>query len=76
MGIIRSAKDVLFVRQRWIEHAYVVYDHRWERARGRILGWLEARGIKSIGRYGDWNYSAMEDALVRGRTCARELVGR
>ena len=76
MGIISRPGDIRFVRERRIPHAYVVYDHQWQRARARILDWLRARSIHSIGRYGDWNYSAMEDALVAGRETARILMGR
>jgi protoporphyrinogen oxidase len=76
MGIIRSARDIRFIRPRRISHAYVVYDHSWERTRERIHRFLLSRSIHSIGRYGDWNYSAMEDALVAGRATARILGGR
>jgi len=73
MGIIRRRRDIRFARLRVIPHAYVVYDHGWERHRERLLGWLRKRDIHSIGRYGDWNYSAMEDALIAGRETARVL---
>jgi protoporphyrinogen oxidase len=76
MGLISGPRDVRFVRERRIPHAYVVYDHAWERSRSRILEWLRSRRIHSIGRYGGWNYSAMEDALVAGRETARILMGR
>ncbi len=73
MGLLRSARDVRFVRERRIPHAYVVYDHAWESARGRIHRFLSGHSIYSIGRYGDWNYSAMEDALIAGRQTARAI---
>jgi len=76
MGLFSGPRDVRFVRERRIPHAYVVYDHAWERSRSRILQWLRSRSIHSIGRYGGWNYSAMEDALVAGRETARILMGR
>ena len=31
---------------------------------------LQECGIESIGRYGDWNYSSMEDALLDGKRLA------
>jgi protoporphyrinogen oxidase len=75
MGIIRRPRDIAFVRQRLIPHAYVVYDHAWQRSRDRILGHLVGRSVHSIGRYGNWDYSAMEDALIAGRETARILEG-
>lgn len=73
MGIIGRDRDIRFIRERRIPHAYVIYDHAWEGTRERIHRYLRSRSIHSIGRYGDWNYSAMEDALVAGRDAARML---
>ena len=71
MGIIRDEGDVRFVRARRIPFAYVIYDRAWDRARARLHAFLEAHGIRSCGRYGAWEYSAMEDALIAGRDAAR-----
>lgn len=73
MGIIRSQGDVRFVRLRRIPHAYVIYDHSWQAARHTVMRYLQRHGIHSIGRYGDWNYSAMEDALIAGRDAAHRI---
>jgi protoporphyrinogen oxidase len=59
MGIIDVPEAVRFARLRRIDHAYVVFDH----ARANIV---------STGRYGGWNYSAMEDALRFGRDGAAD----
>jgi hypothetical protein len=32
---------------------------------------LKQQGVVSSGRYGAWNYSSMEDALLMGRDAAR-----
>ncbi|MDI7269177.1 MAG: FAD-dependent oxidoreductase [Myxococcota bacterium] len=74
MGLLRRASDVRFVRARWIPHAYVVYDHRWERAVGMLHPFLEENGIFSRGRYGRWEYSSMEDALLAGREAAARTM--
>ena len=51
-----------------IEHRRRVLPH--------IHGELEKFGIHSIGRYGSWEYSTMEDALRQGRETARKLRRR
>ena len=66
MGIIDKPSDISFARPRFIKHAYVIYDRNRERALETILPWLEKRGIFVIGRYGRWEYAAMEDAIVQG----------
>jgi len=56
-----------------IKPAYVIYDKEWNRARSMILDYLKERGIFSIGRYGAWEYSAMEDAILEGKAASEEI---
>jgi protoporphyrinogen oxidase len=57
-----------------IRYAYVIYDENRSSALGTIFHWLnkEAKAL-SIGRYGGWKYSFMEEALLDGRAAAREV---
>ena len=71
MGLIKSAEQVLFMHPRRIKHAYVIYDFDYHQSRAEIHAWLGTQNLMSIGRYGDWNYSSMEDALIDGREAAQ-----
>lgn len=71
MGIISEPDDILFARVRCIDHAYVVFDHAYFPSIETIFPFLERVDIVSAGRYGGWNYSSMEDALIFGRDAAR-----
>ncbi|MCA9546689.1 MAG: FAD-dependent oxidoreductase, partial [Myxococcales bacterium] len=73
MGLIESAAQVRFMHPRRIPNAYVVYDFNYHAARQTIHDWLATQGVQSIGRYGDWNYSSMEDAMIDGRRAAHRL---
>jgi len=73
MGLIDDAGQIAFVRPRYIEHAYVIYDHSYRQALDGIHPFLRQNGIYSCGRYGSWEYSAMEDALMSGRDAARRI---
>jgi protoporphyrinogen oxidase len=73
--MIHRAEDVRFARAREIPHAYVLYDDQYGAAKKTILGFLEHAGILVAGRYGQWEYSSMEDAVLAGRACARLLNG-
>lgn len=78
MKLIRRAEDIAFVRARRIDHAYVVFDHAYYQALDVIRPFLDGQGIVSAGRYGAWNYSSMEDALLFGREAAakaKEILG-
>ncbi len=74
IGVIDSPRDVLFADVRRIANAYVVHDHAYDTARPAIHAWLNTQNILSIGRWGDWNYSAMEDALIDGTLAAQKIT--
>lgn len=57
-----------------IEHGYVVYDgYRRDHLPG-IMSYLAEHGIESVGRYGRWEYSAMEDAIRQGIETAKDII--
>lgn len=74
MGVLASGRDVAFARLRRIDPAYVIYDHEYEGALRVIRAFLESARILSTGRYGGWNYSSMEDALMFGTEAAERAV--
>jgi protoporphyrinogen oxidase len=73
VGFLKSRDDVRFAQARHIPGAYVIYDEHYGAAKQAILEYLTPRGILAAGRYGRWEYSSMEDALLAGRECARKV---
>ncbi|HBB68057.1 MAG: hypothetical protein A2X28_10110 [Elusimicrobia bacterium GWA2_56_46] len=73
-GIIKRESDI--VEKLWLDIpcAYVIYDADRNKALPAILSLLKARGIRSIGRYGAWKYSFMEESVKEGLETARELL--
>jgi protoporphyrinogen oxidase len=76
LGLIARPEEIAFARPRRIDWAYVIFDHDYFPALDVIRPFLERTGIQSAGRYGDWNYSSMEDALLYGRAAARAALER
>jgi len=74
MGLIEKPADIAFARVRKIDYAYVIFDPEYFGALSVIKPFLERERILSAGRYGDWNYSSMEDALIFGRTAAESAA--
>jgi protoporphyrinogen oxidase len=72
LGLIDRAR-VRVARARTIPTAYVLFDQHHAAARAVVLSHLERNGIRAAGRYGRWEYSSMEDALLTGRDAARSL---
>lgn len=76
MGILKSPADIEFARLRKIDYAYVVFDHAYFDSLATITPFLDENAILSAGRYGGWNYSSMEDALIFGRDAAKRAEAR
>ncbi len=76
LGVLRD-DDAILARDRVvIDPAYVVFDPHRAAWRDRLLDMLLERGVQSIGRYGAWTYSGMEDAILAGRQAAAVVMGR
>jgi len=71
--MIHRAADVLFAEPRVIRNAYVLYDAHYGQARQTVIDFLSRVGILTAGRYGNWEYSSMEDALLGGRAAAEQV---
>ncbi len=69
-GILEPGHEVLFSLPLTIDPAYVIYDRHRRDSVPALLALLQERGIHSVGRFGAWEYSSMEDALVAGRQAA------
>jgi protoporphyrinogen oxidase len=57
-----------------MDPAYVVFDHHRRRAVSELRGYLTERGVRIAGRWAEWKYSAMEDAILDGMSMARRIV--
>jgi len=59
-----------------ISHAYVIYDFWREKNLPKIHHHLEAQNIHSVGRYGEWKYSSMQEAVLDGKKIAEQIITR
>jgi hypothetical protein len=71
MGLLRARSDVVYTRVVDIPEAYVVFDRARRRVVPELLRWFLQRDVVPIGRYGTWDYLAMEDSLLHGRQAAQ-----
>jgi protoporphyrinogen oxidase len=75
-GIMEKGEKPQVLNILHVPYAYVLYDRHRERVLPPLLRELGKLGISSIGRYGAWEYSTMEDALAQGRAAAMGLRRR
>jgi protoporphyrinogen oxidase len=71
-----SDAQVVTERTMHISHAYVIFDFWREKNLPKLHTTLESQNIHSIGRYGAWKYSSMQEAVLDGKTMAEQLTGK
>jgi protoporphyrinogen oxidase len=72
-GLLRSRADVVLTRVLDIPEAYVSFDRERRQVLPALLRWYVERRVVPMGRYGTWDYLAMEDSLLHGRAAAAWL---
>lgn len=72
-GVLKKSDRLPVVQFLPIRYAYVVYDKNRTPAMKTIFKFLKAQEIQSIGRYGAWKYSFMEEAILDGKKAAEAI---
>ncbi len=72
--ILRSDNRVIIKEWLPIKCGYVVYDFKRTKALNTLFPFLAKNEVESIGRYGAWKYSFMEEAIMDGKKCAEKLA--
>ncbi len=73
-GILRKKDKIVVTNIIPIKHAYVVYTSERKKLVELIFKFLHENGIDSIGRYGEWKYSFMEEAIMDGKKTAEKIL--
>lgn len=76
LGVLGSQQDPTVVCPVLIPVAYVIQDLAHAQATAEAHRRLNHLGILSIGRYGVWEYSSMEDAMKQGIAAAHTLANQ
>lgn len=66
--------DIITQKVMTIDHAYVIYDFWREKHLPALHAKLNTYDIHSIGRYGAWKYSSMQEAVLEGKQIAQQLT--
>jgi protoporphyrinogen oxidase len=74
LGLLRRRGDVRCRVVTRLEPAYVIFDHQRPAAVAALRGVYRGAGVILAGRWAEWKYSTMEDALWDGAAVARRIV--
>jgi protoporphyrinogen oxidase len=72
-GILQPDDELVVADVKELYYAYVLFDKYRQRTIPALLAELERHGIHSIGRYGRWEHTSMEDAIGQGKQLAERL---
>lgn len=72
-GIINRLDKPVFTAWQHIPDAYAVYDKNREKTVRALLARLQRRACRCAGRYGKWEYTFMERALLEGKEVAAQV---
>ena len=72
-GILGKQHKPIFKDITPLEHAYPLPTLGLEKDLAIIQDFLKQNRIYSIGRYGNWEYSGMEDAIIDGKAIAEKI---
>jgi protoporphyrinogen oxidase len=72
-GILRGDDAILAEKAIVIKHAYVIYDRFRSQHLPSIIQFLRTNKIYPLGRYGRWEYTTMEEAMLQGKEVAEAL---
>ncbi|MDR3647400.1 MAG: FAD-dependent oxidoreductase [Candidatus Babeliales bacterium] len=69
-----SESDILVKKIIHIDRAYVIYNFWREENLAKLHEKLNENDIYSIGRYGEWKYSSMQEAVLDGKKTIENLL--
>ncbi|HPC81795.1 MAG TPA: FAD-dependent oxidoreductase [Thermoanaerobaculaceae bacterium] len=73
LGLLRPERVVARVEAR-VDPGYVVFDEALAPAVAALRAAYAAAGVRLAGRWAEWKYSSMEDALLDGAAAAAEVA--
>lgn len=72
-GILVSEDKICAEDSNDVKYGYPIYDKNYRQARAEAINFLLRHNIRPCGRYGSWRYMSMEDAVLDGKSAAKNL---
>lgn len=73
-GLLRADDRITMHEVVEIPYAYVIFNRTRPSLLARLQRMLRGAGVRSIGRYGAWEHSSMEDAVRQGKDAAESIL--
>ncbi len=76
VGFLPASRDVVLSHVVRVDPAYVIFNRERPQTVAALRDFFRRHGVFLCGRWAEWKYSTMEDALWDGATVARKVVQR
>lgn len=73
IGFLSSKSKIEIISNKILENAYSIPLINNKKYLESIKDYLKKKHTRTIGRYGNWEYSSMEDAILNGKKVAEEI---
>jgi len=73
-GFMRPKDEIAVCHWNVIEPGYVIYTHKRRDFMPQVFSYLQSKQILSVGRYGAWKYSFMEECILDGKAAAEKVI--
>ncbi len=73
-GIIKTRRNIQLIYPMILKDAYVIFNRDREEVLPEIKNYLNKQGVYLAGRWGKWEYSSMEDAILDGFEAAERII--
>lgn len=69
-----SSANIITQKNLTLNHAYVIYNQWREKNLTKLLAHLTKLNVHSVGRFGEWKYSSMQEAVLDGKKVAETIL--
>lgn len=69
-----SSANIITQKNLTLNHAYVIYDQWRQKNLTKLLADLAQLKVHSVGRFGEWKYSSMQEAVLDGKKVAETIL--
>jgi protoporphyrinogen oxidase len=73
LGFLTNESDIVLASRSCFDHAYPVHDLSRQARVARLLEFFNRHDVFSIGRFGSWHYSSIDDAIMQALEVARQI---
>lgn len=74
IGLVKNIQNIKVINILRIPYAYIIHSHNRKKILNTVFNYLNKNSVYSIGRFGGWRYSYIEENILDGKKIAEKLA--